>query len=288
MDESCKSLGYPAPKILRGVKGLTNMDKTPELIEKGILRAKYDLSVYKDGTIRFDATNAPLTHFTPAEVGVPVEKIRQLGYLADTHGKELTDPNQVCELKVQDIVIPWKAGEYFIQIAAFIDDLLVRVYKLPPYYNVKKPEDLVGHLVFGLAPHTCACILGRIVGYTDRNVIYAHPIWHSAKRRDCDGDEDAIMLGLDTLLNFSRVYLPAQIGGIMDAPILLIPFVNTKEVQRQAHDFDVDATYPLEFYQKSWIKANQELSAQLWMLSATGLELKRSLKASNTPTPSQT
>jgi DNA polymerase II large subunit len=116
------------------------------------------------------------------------------------------------------------AGEYFIQIAAFIDDLLVRVYKQPPFYNVKKAEDLVGHLIFGLAPHTCACILGRVVGYTDRNVIYAHPVWHSAKRRDCDGDEDAIMLALDTLLNFSRIYLPAQIGGIMDAPILLIPF----------------------------------------------------------------
>jgi DNA polymerase II large subunit len=255
VNDACKSLGYPAPKILRGVKGLINKDKTPEDIKKGILRAKYGLSVYKDGTIRFDATNAPLTHFTPAEVGLPVERIRQLGYCYDSHGIALTDPDQVCELKVQDIVIPWKAGEYFIQIAAYIDDLLRRVYKLPAYYNVKTPEDLVGHLVFGLAPHTCACILGRIVGYTDRNVIYAHPIWHSAKRRDCDGDEDAIMLALDTLLNFSRVYLPAQIGGIMDAPILLIPFVNTKEVQRQAHDFDVDASYPLEFYQKTLEKA---------------------------------
>ena len=97
--------------------------------------------------------------------------------------------------------------------------------------------------------------MGRVVGYTDRNVIYAHPIWHSAKRRDCDGDEDAIMLALDTLLNFSRVYLPAQIGGIMDAPILLIPFVNTQEVQRQAHDFDVDETYPVEFYLKTCDKS---------------------------------
>jgi len=255
MDNACRSLGYPVPKILRGVKGLTNQDKTPEIIEKGVLRARYDLSVYKDGTIRFDATNAPLTHFTPAEIGVPVEKIRQLGYCYDIHGACLTDPNQVCELRVQDVVIPWRAGEYFIQIADFIDDLLTRVYKLPSYYNVKKPEDLVGHLILGLAPHTCACILGRIVGFTDRNVIYAHPIWHSAKRRDCDGDEDTIMLALDTLLNFSRVYLPAQIGGIMDAPLLLIPFVNTKEVQRQAHDFDVDATYPLEFYQKTLEKA---------------------------------
>jgi len=255
VDGACKSLGYSSPKLLRGVKGLTNADKSPEIVEKGVLRAKYELSVYKDGTIRFDATNAPLTHFTPAEVGVSVEKIRQLGYCHDTRGASLSDPNQVCELRGQDVVIPWKAGDYFVQIAAFIDDLLVRVYKLPPYYKVKKPEDLIGHLIFGLAPHTCACILGRILGFTDRNVIYAHPVWHSAKRRDCDGDEDAIMLALDTLLNFSRVYLPAQIGGIMDAPILLIPFVNTKEVQRQAHDFDVDITYPVEFYRKTLEKA---------------------------------
>jgi DNA polymerase II large subunit len=62
------------------------------------------------------------------------------------------------------------------------------------------------------------------------------------------------MLALDTLINFSKRYLPAQIGGIMDAPILMIPFVNTKEVQRQAHDFDVSSSYPLEFYQKSWQK----------------------------------
>ena len=256
VDQASKTLGYPVPKMLRGVKGLTNADKTPESIEKGILRAKHGLSVYKDGTIRFDATNAPLSHITPAEIGTSIEKMHQMGYLADTYGKPLTDPNQVCELKIQDVVIPWKAGEYFIQIAAFIDDLLTRVYKLPPFYNVKKAEDLVGHLLFGLAPHTCACILGRIVGYTDRNVIYAHSVWHSAKRRDCDGDEDAIMLALDTLLNFSRVFLPAQIGGIMDAPILLIPFVNTKEVQRQAHDFDVSITYPIEFYKKTLEKAD--------------------------------
>ena len=254
IDKAVTTLGYPAPKMLRGVKGLTNIDKTPETIEKGILRAKHGLSVYKDGTIRFDATNAPLTHITPAEVGVSIEKMQNMGYLADTTGVPLTDPNQVCELKIQDVVIPWCAAEYFVQIAAFIDDLLTRVYKQQPYYNVKKAEDMVGHLLFGLAPHTCACILGRVVGFTDRNVIYAHPVWHSAKRRDCDGDEDTIMLALDTLVNFSRIYLPAQIGGIMDAPILLIPFVNTKEVQRQAHDFDVSATYPLEFYKKTFEK----------------------------------
>jgi len=251
LESTCSSLGVPVPKMLRGVKGLTNEDKMPEALSKGVLRAKYEVSTYKDGTIRFDATNAPLTHITPVEIGVSVEKLRALGYGYDIYGKVLVDSNQILELKIQDVVIPRKAGKYFIQIANFIDDLLERVYNMPRFYNVKTSADLVGQLLFGLAPHTCACILGRIIGYTDRNLIYAHPIWHSAKRRDCDGDEDAIMLALDILINFSRKYLPDQIGGIMDAPLLLIPFVNTKEVQRQAHDFDVSANYPLEFYQKS-------------------------------------
>jgi DNA polymerase II large subunit len=268
LEGTCSSLGVPLPKLLKGVKGLTNEDKTPEIIEKGVLRAKHDLSVYKDGTIRFDATNAPLTHFKPAEVGVTVEKLRQLGYYHDTRGVPLSDPNQICELKIQDVVIPRNAGEYFVQTANFIDELLVRVYKLPSYYNIKSPDDLVGHLIMGLAPHTCVSIIGRIVGFTDLKVCYAHPIWHSAKRRDCDGDEDAVMLALDILLNFSRRYLPAQIGGIMDAPLLVIPFVNTKEVQRQAHDFDVDGVYSLEFYEKTLEKVEaKQVSSMIDLVS---------------------
>ena len=249
---ACSHLVVSVPKILKGVKGLTNETKTPEIIEKGILRAKYDLSVYKDGTIRFDATNAPLTHFKPAEIGVSIERLTQLGYTRDVYGAVLTDPSQICELKLQDVVIPVKCAEYFVQVANFMDELLVKVYGLPSYYNVKRKEDVVGHLVVGLAPHTSVGILGRIVGFTNLNVCYAHPIWHSAKRRDCDGDEDALILALDNLVNFSREYLPAQIGGIMDAPLLLIPVVNTQEVQRQAYDVDVAESYPLEFYEKTW------------------------------------
>ncbi len=131
--------------------------------------------------------------------------MRQMGYLSDTHGLPLTDPNQVCELKIPRRRHPLpKAGDYLVRVAGFIDELLEKVYKLPPYYKATKHSDMVGQLIFGLAPHTCACILGRVVGYTDRNLIYAHPVWHSAKRRDCDGDEDAIMLALDTLINFSK------------------------------------------------------------------------------------
>jgi DNA polymerase II large subunit len=254
LEHACARLSISVPRILKGVKGLSNETKTPEIIEKGILRAKYGLSVYKDGTIRFDATNAPLTHFKPAEIGVSIERLRQLGYNCDIFGAELEDSKQICELKIQDLVIPKKSADYFIKVANFLDELLTKVYGMPAFYDVKQKEDLVGHLIIGLAPHTCVGILGRIIGFTNLNICYAHPIWHSAKRRDCDGDEDTLMLALDTLLNFSRKYLPAQIGGIMDAPLLLIPFVNTNEVQRQVHDFDIDEAYPLEFYEKTWEK----------------------------------
>ena len=283
--DACHVLGVSVPKILKGVKGLTNEDKTPEIVEKGVLRAKHDLSVYKDGTIRFDATNAPLTHFKPAEVGVAVDKLRQLGYSCDIFGAVLTNPDQICELNIQDVVIPRKAAEYFMQVAAFIDDLLTRVYHLPSYYNVKSADELVGHLIMGLAPHTCVSILGRIVGFTELSVCYAHPIWHSAKRRDCDGDEDTVMLALDTLLNFSRKYLPAQIGGIMDTPLLLIPFVNTKEVQRQAHDFDVDGDYPLEFYGKTLERAEAKQVSSIMDLVGSRLGTEAQFEGFKFTTP---
>jgi len=251
LESTCSNLGVSVPRLLKGVKGLTNETRNPEVLEKGVLRAKYDLSVYKDGTIRFDATNAPLTHFKPSEIGVAVETLRKLGYTHDVQSMPLENVYQMCELRLQDVVIPIKCAEYFAQVANFIDDLLMKVYGLSPFYNIERAEDLVGHLVVGLAPHTSVGILGRIVGFTNLNICYAHPVWQSAKRRDCDGDEDSLMLALDTLLNFSREYLPTQIGGIMDAPLLLIPIVNTEEVQRQAHDVDVADAYPVEFYEKT-------------------------------------
>ncbi len=255
MTSACRNLGLHTLKLVKGVKGMTNETKTPEILEKGILRAKHDLSVFKDGTIRFDVTNAPLTHFNPREIGVSVEQLKKNGYIHDHEGKPLTEPDQICELKLQDVIIPQKCAEYFVRVANFLDELLEKVYELPPYYNIKKSSDLIGRLVVGLAPHTSVGIIGRIIGFIPLNVCYAHPIWHSAKRRDCDGDEDALMLTLDTILNFSKVYLPSQIGGIMDAPILIIPIVNPAEVQRQAHEVDVAGKYPASFYEKTLQKA---------------------------------
>ncbi len=256
MSSACRNLRLHMPSLVKGVKGMTNETKTPEILEKGILRAKHGLSVFKDGTIRFDVTNAPLTHFTPREISVSVEQLRINGYLHDHEGNPLTEPDQICELKLQDVVIPRNCAAYFVHVANFLDELLEKVYELPPYYKIKKATDLIGRIVVGLAPHTSVGIIGRIIGFTPLKVCYAHPMWHSAKRRDCDGDEDALMLALDTILNFSKVFLPSHIGGIMDAPILIIPVVNPMEVQRQAHEVDVAGKYPLLFYEKTLQKAD--------------------------------
>ncbi len=135
-----------------------------------------------------------------------------------------------------------------MNVARFIDDLLTQFYGLEPYYNIKDPSEIVGLLIHGLAPHTSATIIGRVIGFTKARVCYAHPLWHAAKRRNCDGDEDAIMLGLDPLLNFSRSFLPEQSGGLMDAPLYVIPVLNPGEVDKEAHNVDVMPGYPPDFY----------------------------------------
>jgi len=242
-------LGVKAFSPLKGVKSLMNFTKMPEAIEKGILRQKHNLYVYKDGTIRFDATNVALTHFKPNQIGVSVERLKALGYDVDIYGHPLVDGEQILELFVQDVILPIDAAEHLLNAARFIDELLTKFYVLEAVYNFRDKEDLIGCLIVGLAPHTSVGVLGRVIGFTNTQVCYAHPYWHSAKRRDCDGDGDSIMLLLDLLLKTSREFLPEQIGGLMDAPLLLQPIILPKELQRQAHNFDCAAEYPLTFYE---------------------------------------
>jgi len=173
------------PETIKGVIGTISKNKTPEPLEKGILRAKHSVHVFKDGTTRFDMTDAPLTHFKPSEIGVSIDRLKQLGYRKDYLGNDLENKDQICELKVQDVIISKACAEYFTQVSKFVDDLLVKFYGLERFYNIKKLDDLTGHLTVGLAPHTSAGSLSRIVGFTDTHVCYAHPFYHAAKRRNC-------------------------------------------------------------------------------------------------------
>jgi DNA polymerase II large subunit len=244
------------PVLIKGVKGTSNENHTPENLAKGILRAKYGLSVNKDGTIRYDGTEAPITHFKSKEVGTSVEKLKKLGYEKDIYGLDLERDDQILELKPHDILIPAcpdtldeKGDEVFVKICKFIDELLVKFYKLKPFYNVKTREDLIGQLAVCISPHNCACVASRIIGFSKTQTILASPYIHAACRRDCDGDELAVMLLLDTLLNFSRSYLPSHRGGTQDAPLVLNARIRAGEVDDQILDLENVFSYPIELYE---------------------------------------
>ncbi|MGQ9514623.1 MAG: DNA polymerase II large subunit [Thermoproteota archaeon] len=244
------------PKKLKGVISLVNPERIPENLAKGILRAHFDLSVFRDGTVRFDASNAVLTEFRPREIHTPLDVLKRLGYLKDTKGNDLNDEESLVPLKPQDIIIPLKCAKHLIKLAGFIDELLVKVYGVKPFYNIRQIQDLIGHLIVGLSPHTYGAILGRIIGFTNSEVLFAHPFWHQAKRRDCDGDADSVTLVMDVLLNFSKSYLPDQPGGKMDSPLVILPVVNPTEVEDQVYNLENCSRYPLEFYTLTCSKAH--------------------------------
>lgn len=246
------------PKTVKGVKGLVSRDRIAEPLEKGILRSLHEVFVFKDGTCRFDATDAPITHFYPGEIGTDVKKLKELGYLYDYKGNPLVDGTQLVELMHQDVIINKRGRDYLFRVSKFIDDLLSKHYKLEPFYNVATANDMVGEYVITLAPHTSAGVLGRIIGFTRANVGLAHPYLICARRRNCDGDEDTTMLLLDALINFSRDYLPSTIGGTMDAPLILTVNVRPEEVDDEVHEMEVVDRYPLEFYESTMEKASPE------------------------------
>ena len=247
-----EKLGIRVQQPFKGVDKLINQEKIPEPLEKGLIRQKFGLSVFKDGTVRFDATNSPLTHFKLSWIGTTIEQIIKLGYEKDIDGNPITNDEQLIELKMQDVIIPLESAEYLVNVSKYIDFELQKFFGKQPFYNIKNTQDLLGHLVIGLAPHTSVGITGRLIGYTKTHVCFASPIWHSAKRRDADGDADSVMLLLDALLNFSRQFLSDKIGGLMDAPLLIQPIVLPHEAQTQAHNFEVAKKFPLEFYESSY------------------------------------
>jgi len=245
------------PDLIKGVRGTSNRDHIPEYFLKGVFRAKHDIYVNKDGTTRYDMIELPITHFRPIEIGTNVDKLRQMGYIKDIHGKELRSDDQILELKPQDVILPGAsfqsdepADEVLFRVAKFVDEELVKIYDLQPYYNLKSKKDIIGHLIVGLAPHTSAGIVGRIIGFSKTQGMFTHPLYHAAMRRNCDGDEACAILMMDALLNFSRSFLPDKRGSrTMDAPLVLTSILVPSEVDDEVHGMDIVWQYPLELYE---------------------------------------
>ncbi|MBS3085389.1 DNA polymerase II large subunit [Candidatus Pacearchaeota archaeon] len=253
--EMLKMTKEELPPLIKGVRGTSSNAHAIENLAKGILRALFGLQVNKDGTIRYDATEMPLTHFKPKEIFTSVEKLKGLGYQKDIHNQDLVSEEQVLELMPHDVILPAspasfdeRADDIFIKIANFVDSLLVRFYGMKAYYEVRKREDLIGKLGVCMAPHNCAGVICRIIGFSNTQGLLASPYMHAAIRRDCDGDEAAVMLLLDVLLNFSKEFLPGHRGGTQDAPLVLNGKIAAGEVDEQILDFEFVTEYPLELY----------------------------------------
>jgi len=107
---------------------------------------------------------------------------------------------------------------------------------------------LVGKIGVCMAPHNCAGVICRFIGFSNTLGLFASPYMHAAIRRDCDGDEAAIMLLGDVLLNFSREFLPSHRGGTQDAPLVLNAKISAGEVDEAILDFELVSEYPIELY----------------------------------------
>jgi DNA polymerase II large subunit len=139
-------------------------------------------------------------------------------------------------------------------VCSFIDSELEKFYKLNKFHNVKSRDDLIGQIGVCMAPHNCAGVICRFIGFSNTQSIMASPYMHAAIRRDCDGDEAAIMLLTDVLLNFSRKFLPSHRGGTQDAPLVLNAKIDAGEVDDQILDLEFTYEYPLELYKMAEIK----------------------------------
>ena len=259
-----RSLGLDKlPSKIKAVKGLVSIGQSPEPLEKGILRAKHGVSVFRDGTSRYDMSDVPVTHFKPHEIGTPWQSLAELGYTHDIQGNQLKSNSQMLELLPQDFIPSIRSKDHLLATCGFVDELLVRFYGMEPFYDAVTENDLVGRLAIGLAPHTSGGVLCRIIGWTSSSAGYAHPLFHAAKRRNCDGDEDSIMMLMDGLLNFSKEILPAGRGGRMDAPLVLTTRLNPMEIDKEALNVDCSWNYSRAFYEATLSQPHPNEASEL-------------------------
>ena len=259
-DEAKANLDTYINEPIKGVKGMISSELIPENLGKGLIRYKNNLSVFRDGTTRFDMVDISMTHFKPSEIGLSLEKAQELGY-------DAVSIDDVVELKIQDIVLSTNLGERLLDTTKYIDEMLVKLYGMDAFYNCNKVEDLFGQLMMGLAPHTSGAILCRIIGVANIKGHYGHPFFHASKRRNCDGDIDCVMFLLDGLINFSKQFLATTRGGQMDAPLILTTSIDPSEIDKEALNLDIGWEYPIEFYEWSQTTPKAKESAKYGVLT---------------------
>ncbi|MEO2154954.1 MAG: LAGLIDADG family homing endonuclease, partial [Nanoarchaeota archaeon] len=236
------------PDLLKGVRGMSSRDKIVERLEKGIACKLAGVKKNKDGTIRYDATQAPMTHFRPKDlVYTTIEDLKKLGYTHDIYGNPLERDDQILELKPQDVILPAcnvcpypGADEIGVKMTKYMNLLLENLYEIGKIYNVKEPRDLIGQAIVGLAPHTSAGIIGRIIGFSRTQPILAHPMWHAAQRRNCFYKDTIIYLLKEK--NGKKELIIEEIGSFIEN---LLKNKDYKEIKKEK---DTILIYPKDNY----------------------------------------
>jgi DNA polymerase II large subunit len=234
---------------LRGIFKATGNERYVERIEKAILRQRHNLEASKDGTIKFLVINSVLTHFNARQIASTVEKLRPLGYNKDIYDRDLTSSEQLIQLKPQDIIIPYSLADQLRRVADFLDDILVRLYNMSPLYDLKNLEDLLGHLVVAASPDSSFGVVGRIIGFTEANVCFAHPIWHVSKVRNMEGNTDNISLLGDVLLNFSVAFLPNDMSNSSGTIQFIQERLDLSDLAPKSLVLDMKYSYDNKFYE---------------------------------------
>ena len=73
-DQALDRCQVTTPPATKGVENVKNAEGVTEPLEKGTLRAKHGVSVFRDGTFRFDMLDFTMTTFRPRERGLSLKK----------------------------------------------------------------------------------------------------------------------------------------------------------------------------------------------------------------------
>jgi DNA polymerase II large subunit len=120
--------------------------------------------------------------------------LKELGYVNVFTGRPLEREDQILEIFPHDVVLPAcpespdePADEVFFRVGKFIDDELEYLYGKERIFKAEKPSDMVGALLGCIAPHNCAAVVGRLIGFSKTQALLASPYMHAAMRRDVMG-----------------------------------------------------------------------------------------------------
>ncbi|KKK52230.1 hypothetical protein LCGC14_3107010, partial [marine sediment metagenome] len=206
-----------------------------ELLEKSLLRKKHDVSLFKGPNFVFQAPNAQSTHFRPLDIETSVNSLIKLGYQIDKDGNSFNSEKQILTLISNDIILPRSLFSSIKKVYDFLDDELESIFQEDLKFDIKIPQDLIGHYMIGCNPNSSIGLIGRVIGwmdgYANKSCIIAHPLWHISRYSNCKNDEpDYYYIFEDLMLNYNVSLLPQQLNGLLGQPLFIKEKIGIEDI----------------------------------------------------------